>query len=601
VDYLILGPLQVTSGGNEVPLPRAKQRALVLALLLHANQAVSTDRLIEALWGEAPPATAATALQGHVSKLRKLLPPETLLTRVNGYELRVQPAELDLDRFVGLRAKARAALDGGDPADAALILDEALALWRGAPLSDLDYDAFAQNEIGRLQELRAETLEERIEVELALGRHGEVVAELEALVRAEPFRERRRAQLMLALYRAGRQAEALDVYQEARRRLVDDLGIEPGPALQELQQQILAQDPALWPETPVAERPRIATREARRAVTVLACGVELVGKDPEELRSASEEALGAVRTMVERHGGVVERELMDFAVATFGAAAVHEDAPLRALRAAADIRAEVAARIAVTSGEVVIAAGGTIGEPVARAQRLQLVAAPREILLDDATGRLLRDVVELEPAGDALRLLRLGPGVDGTGRRLDSPLVGRTHELDQLRRAVQRAVEARAPQHVTVVGAGGVGKSRLVQELVRQTRDTSVVLRGRCLSYGEGITYWPIRELIRGAVGADDQEPAPIVAAALRELVTEDDAAALAALLGVGEADASAHDLSYAFRALVERLARDQPLVMVIDDLEHAGSALLDLIDFVIEWSRDVALTVICVGRPELL
>src|SRR5258707_752634 len=137
VEYLILGPLQVMSGGREVALPRAKQRALVLALLLQPNEVVSTDRLIEALWGERPPATAASALQGHVSRLRKLLPAETLLTRPTGYELRLQPSELDLDRFLALRAQARTALDADEPAEAARLLDEALALWRGPPLADL--------------------------------------------------------------------------------------------------------------------------------------------------------------------------------------------------------------------------------------------------------------------------------------------------------------------------------------------------------------------------------------------------------------------------------------------------------------------------------
>jgi predicted ATPase/DNA-binding SARP family transcriptional activator len=600
MEYRILGPLQVISGGRELALPRAKQRALVLALLLKPNEVVSTDRLTEALWGESPPATASSALQGHVSRLRKLLPPDTLLTRPTGYELRVRPAELDLDRFLELRAQARTALDVGEPAEAARLLDEALSLWRGPPLADLAYDAFAEAEIGRLEELRAESIEEQLEAQLALGRHGEVVAELEALVRAEPFRERRRGLLMLALYRAGRQAEALDVFQEGRRRLVDELGIEPGPALQELQQRILAQDPTLRPEASQAKPLPTVTREARRAVTVVACGLELDGVDPEAMRESSERQLGAVHTIVERHGGVVERELMDLAVATFGASAAYEDAPMRAARAAIDVRDELGARVAVTSGEAVVAASGTIGEPVAIAQRLQLLAAPGDILLDQATGRLLRDVVDVESEGDALRVLHVDRGARGAGRRLDSPLVGRAHEVQQLERALERASDERSPQLVTVVGQAGVGKTRLVAEVLRRAGET-LVLRGRCLSYGEGIAFWPVRELVRGAVGLDENAPVGAVEDALRGLLDDGDAAALAGLFGAGEPEASTDDLQLAFRALVERLAAEQPVIVMFDDLEHAEPALLDLIDFVAEWSRDVALTVICVGRPELL
>jgi DNA-binding SARP family transcriptional activator len=271
LEFRILGPLEVHTGGRPVQLTRAKQRALLLALLLRANETVSTDALIEALWGERPPATATVALQGHVSALRKLLPPDALLTRPPGYLLQLNGAAFDLARFEELRHRAR---EAADPATAVAALREALGLWRGPLPSDLADDSVLQAEIGRLEELRVAAVEERIDAELSLGLHAELVAELEALVRTSPFRERLRTQLMLALYRSGRQADALDVYQAGRSLLLEELGIDPGPALQQLHQQILRQDAALL--APAAEPERDL----------------LVGRDGElrELRAAFDDA-----------------------------------------------------------------------------------------------------------------------------------------------------------------------------------------------------------------------------------------------------------------------------------------------------------------------
>lgn len=247
MEFRILGPLEVLRDGRPVPLTRAKQRALLLALLLRANEVVSVDSLVDALWGERPPPTAHVALQGHVSQVRKVLPPQTLLTRPPGYVLQIEPEWVDAYRFGLLRAQAREALGAGDPHTAATALHEALALWRGSPLVDLADDSLLRGEAGRLEELRVAAVEERVEAELAAGRDGDLVPELESLVQASPFRERLRAQLMLALYRAGRQADALQAYADARQALVEELGIEPGPDLQRLQQQILRQDPVLRP------------------------------------------------------------------------------------------------------------------------------------------------------------------------------------------------------------------------------------------------------------------------------------------------------------------------------------------------------------------
>jgi DNA-binding SARP family transcriptional activator len=246
VEYRILGPLEVEENGRARRLGGAKQRALLAVLLVHANEVVSADRLVESVWGEHPPATAAKTLQVHVSRLRKALGREGRLeSRAGGYVLELAAGELDLDRFRELSAEAVGALERNEPRSACELLREALALWRGPPLADFAYDSFAQAEIGRLEELRLEALERRIEADLALGRQRALIGELEALVREHPLRERLRGHLMLALYRSGRQAEALEVYQAARTALVEELGIEPGRPLRELHQQILRQETAL--------------------------------------------------------------------------------------------------------------------------------------------------------------------------------------------------------------------------------------------------------------------------------------------------------------------------------------------------------------------
>jgi DNA-binding SARP family transcriptional activator len=243
MEFRILGPTEADDDGRPLPLGGGKQRALLAILLLHANEVVSADRLVDDLWGGEAPGSGVAALQVRISQLRKALGAvgERLRTQPPGYLLRVEPGELDLDRFERLLSRA----EGAEPAEAAAALREALGLWRGAPLSDFAYEPFAQAAIGRLEDLRLLALEKRVDADLALGRHGEIVGELETLVREQPLRERPRGQLILALYRSGRQADALEAYQQARRTLVDELGIDPSPALQELERAILRQDPSL--------------------------------------------------------------------------------------------------------------------------------------------------------------------------------------------------------------------------------------------------------------------------------------------------------------------------------------------------------------------
>jgi DNA-binding SARP family transcriptional activator len=352
--FRILGPLEVIEDGQPLPLGPPKQRMLLAALLLRSNEAVSTDELIDALWGEHPPERAAKSLQVYVWRLRKLLGREVLQTRPPGYALSVSPEDLDLHRFESLRDAARSRA----PIDAAELLREALGLFRGRPLADFAYEPFAEAECARIDELRLQALEDRVEADLELGRHAELVGELESLVAGQPLRERLRAQLMLALYRCGRQAEALAAYQDARGRLVEELGIEPGRELQALQTAILRQEPSLDLDSAAVEeapsgratgaaRPEAPRRE-RKLVTVLTIAVARAAtdeeSDPELALAAAAPFHDVARQEVESRGGVVERLTADGLLAVFGAPVAHEDDPERAVRAALAIRRSVTDR-----------------------------------------------------------------------------------------------------------------------------------------------------------------------------------------------------------------------------------------------------------------
>jgi DNA-binding SARP family transcriptional activator len=248
LEFRILGPLEVVGENGPLRLGGPKQRATLAILLLNVNRVVSVDRLADDLYSGATPVTAVTQVQRQISELRKALGTEAIIdTQSPGYVIRLAPEQLDLHRFERLTDEAGRALSRQEARLAADLLREALGLWRGDPLGDLAYEPFARTPIERLEEIRLAALEQRIEAELALGRHAEVTAELEELVSRHPLRERLRGQLMLALYRSGRQAEALDVYRETREKLVEEFGLEPTAGLRELERAILAQDRSLDP------------------------------------------------------------------------------------------------------------------------------------------------------------------------------------------------------------------------------------------------------------------------------------------------------------------------------------------------------------------
>jgi DNA-binding SARP family transcriptional activator len=294
VEFRLLGPLEVWHEGRPLHIGGAKERALLVLLLLNAGEPASVDRLIDELWGASPPPTARKSLQVRVAGLRRALGGDILLTRGDAYLVRLEPNQLDLHRFEQLLADGSRALAAGDPAAAVTTLQQALATWRGPALADFLYESFAQAPIARLEELRAQALELCIEAQLQLGSDARLVAELEDLVAAHPFRERVRGQLMVALYREGRQAEALAVYRRTREQFVAELGIEPSPTLQKLQQAILRQDSSLDVPVPAPERSiLVAPQDARRLPELVAVAEPLARRPRRELIVARLVAKGA--------------------------------------------------------------------------------------------------------------------------------------------------------------------------------------------------------------------------------------------------------------------------------------------------------------------
>jgi DNA-binding SARP family transcriptional activator len=611
VEVRLLGPIELVDRGRAIELPGGQPRALFGLLLLDAPRVVAIDRLIDGLWGPAPPATAAKVVQGYVSRLRRVLPLGTLATQAPGYVLQVRPRDTDLGRFERLRRDADAAMRDGRIDPGAALLREALALWRGPALADVAPQLWQQGELARLEERRLTTLEALFEAELALGLEAQVIGEVEALTAEEPLRERPRAQLMLALYRAGRQAEALDVYRDLSRLLAGELGLEPGPELRELERMILAHDPALAP----APRPVVAPSPAaaepnpraarRRVVTVLACDLTeaepLDVVDPEALQARLTCATDRLREAVARHGGVTNAATGHVLTAVFGLPSVHEDDALRALRAALDAQAglteeAVGARIGVASGEVVAGVPGRpmVGDPVRRAARLARASPPGAVLLDETTALLGRGAVDATPfdapelrRGGSLAALLLRDGAARPRRRPPgTPLVGRTQELQAIVDAFERAQRDQRCEIVTVVGAAGVGKSRLVRELMG--RVDALAVTGRCLSYGDGITYWPVRELL----GQLEPWAGGIDPEAHR---------ALAVLAGKEEGSTSKDAVAWSLRRLLEAAAVERPLVAVVDDLQWGEDAFLDLVEYVGLVSSGSPILLVCLARPELL
>ena len=477
MDFRILGPLEVSSDGETVDLGGRKQRTLLAMLLVEANRVVAQERLIEALWEDEPPETAAKGVQVYVSQLRKALGKERLETRSPGYLLRVEPDEVDALRFERLRDQGR--------------LDEALALWRGSPLSDFAYQRFARAEIARLEELRLGCLESRIERDLERGLHHAVVGELETLVAAHPLREGLRRLLMLALYRCGRQAEALDAYQRGRDALVEELGIEPGRSLRDLQQAILNQDPGL--DAPLGEPPTAAHRTLPRGtVTLFFADVEgstrlVYTLGGERYRAVRSRARAIIRAAASSHRGSEVDWAGDGVFLAFEQA---RDAVAAAIEVQLALAHEpwapeeaVRLRIGLHTGEPDVGDEGYVGIDVHLAARICAAGHGGQVVLSRRTNELVPEEagISFRPLGshrlrdvDAPQPLfqLVAPGLEdsfpplntlagATLPALHHRLVGRSRDLEEL----QSLVSHPNVRLVTITGPGGAGKSRLALEV----------------------------------------------------------------------------------------------------------------------------------------
>jgi class 3 adenylate cyclase/DNA-binding winged helix-turn-helix (wHTH) protein/tetratricopeptide (TPR) repeat protein len=645
LEFRVLGPLQVVDAGEVVALGSAQQRAVLALLILHAPEPVSLDRLIDELWGERPPATAQHAVQVYVSGIRKLLrvggADVAVRTSASGYALDVDPGRIDAGRFERLLAESQRVL-AGDPSHARTLFEEALALWRGPALADFQQSEITRHQAARLEELRTLAIEGLVEARLACGEHAEVIGPITGLVAVDPLRERPRRLLMLALYRSGRHPEALAVYRDACE-VLDEIGLQPGPQLRQLEQAILCHDTSLGAPSLVADvradpgaagaRPSAgasrpahadgsppgnvaaiepvdaaAPRKTRKVVTALFCdvtGSTALGEelDPELLHGVLNRYFKELRATIERHGGTVDKFIGDAVTAVFGIPRVREDDALRAVRAAAEIRERLPAvaeevgvalsfRTGVSTGPVFASEGENlaIGDAVNIAARLEQAAAPGEILLGEETLRLVRDAVEVEPVEPialkgkstpvrAFRLVAVDPIAPGLARHLERPLVGRERELGLLRAGWDRTVQEAGCHLFTLLGAAGVGKSRLVSELLATVGDAATVLTGRCLHYGEGITFWPLVEALTPA--GERAEPV------------------LERLRGGGAA--TPEELFWEVRRLLESLALERPVIVHVDDLQWAEPMLLDLLDHVVDLSRGAPILVLCTARTELL
>src|SRR5215208_1980342 len=651
MDFRILGPVEVRNEERRVPIGGPKPRALLGVLLVHAGEVVSTARLVDELWGERPPVTAEKLVAGYVHALRGALGRNTIATQMPGYRIDVDRHTLDLLEFQRLVGDARAA----PPEDGVELRRRALALWRGPPLANVLLEGSARHEIGRLIELRLATQIESIDIELELGRQARLIGELEALVAAHPYQERLHAQLMLALYRSQRQAEALEVYRALRARLSDELGLEPGESLRQLESAILRQDPALAAQPRDASPPQVSAEPnamppdgERRPVTVLFA--DLVGSTalgqrlpPDEVKTLIGECVTQMSKAVEEYRGTVQSDEGDGICAYFGVPQPHEDDPERAARAglrilevvgdyARDIAAawripDFAVRIVINTDRVGV--GSMRAEnsqtvvlgAVNIAARIRAAADPGTIVVDEETARRLAHRFTFEPlaridvnghaAPVAVKRLA-GPRRPDRVRR-SRPLIGRESAVKRLEQ-VARDLQAGRGQAVVVVGDAGIGKTRLVAELRTLVGETVEWLEGHCLSYG-GLPYFPFVEILQRWLGVAIGDAEVVVRTRARArlvplLVSSETEVlpGLARLLQIplapgiatsASAYLSADEMRRAYVAWIEALAAERPLVLALEDLHWADARILDLAGDLLELTDGLPLLVVATLRRD--
>ena len=636
----MLGPLAVRAGDDEVSIGGTKRRALLTLLLVKANRVVPAERLIEDLWEGNPPDSAAGTLQSHISHLRRALGADHLLTRGGGYVLQLAEDELDAAVFEAELAEGRAALAGGDPALAADVLSRAVARWRGPAFDDAAGAAWAVAEAARLEEARLVATESLLEARLRLGGHSEVVGQAEAAVAEHPLRERLWALLMLALYREGRQAEALRAYQRVRSHLGEELGIEPSAELRALEQQILAQDPSLAAPIPAATPAPAASSRPLPSGVVTFLLTDVVGSTrlwetasdvmPDALRRHDD----LVRAAVDAHDGVLLKARGE-GDSTFSVFRRASDAAAAALDAQAALgqvawpeSCAIAVRMAIHTGESVEHEGDYYGRTVNRVARLRSIAEGGQVLVSHATADVIIDNL---PA-DA-RLVELGPTelrdldrpetvyllTDASAhaaavaqefaaafehpplpsRLVVSPgidFVGRETERDLLKSRLKE-VEEGGRRVVLLAGEPGIGKTALAADFATAAHaGGATVLYGRC-DEDLGVPYQPWVEAITHLL----DHPS----GAVRGWLTTRAAGDLARLVpSAGEPSAPAGDpeterwLAFGgVASVLDAASTDAPIMLVLDDLHWADKGTLLLLRHVVEGAEAGRLLVLATYR----
>ncbi|MFK3985703.1 BTAD domain-containing putative transcriptional regulator [Micromonospora sp. NPDC050397] len=658
--FNVLGPLEVIQDGELVPLGGIKQRATLGLLLLQANRAVATSQLLAALWSDNPPVSARKMLQNAVSGLRRVLGGPggvTLETRPPGYALCVEPEQVDWLRFQDLVERGRAESAAGRHFAAARILREAVTLWRGPVLSDLTEAGVDLPGLTMVQGSRLDVLEDCVEAELAIGRHYELVGELMAEAEAEPARERLCGQVMLALYRCGRQAEALAVYRRTRSVLADQLGLDPGHELRDLERGILNHDPGLvlpnadLPTSPpprptvtaTAPPPVTSVTVERKPVSVLLIRADLAaqygGYDPEDVDETFKSLTVMVREEVEHLGGVVHGTIASVWMVLFGVPRTREDDAARAISAAMAVRDRIArcfpgagtvgepgiTRAAISTGEALVtyrqgddatARVEVSGSVLMRCQQLLALSGPGEVQVCDTTkqvGGCVFGFANTPGRPGRWSVLSVAPT---SSRHADIPFVERDREMHLLLTLIEESRQHRRSGLVTLLGESGIGKSRLVLEVgetVARTPDPIRYLTGQVRPLGKDRPLDAVADVIRSYAGIDAGDSARLVAQKL--------ATSVHALLGAGDmatwiihrvrplvlpahegADATAdvREMSEACRLLLEEIAAESPLVVVLEDVHQADESLLALVEELVGDSRSIPLTVIATARPEL-
>ncbi|WP_162788740.1 BTAD domain-containing putative transcriptional regulator [Amycolatopsis albispora] len=619
---MLLGPLEIFSGHDPIGISGHNRRATLGFLLLHANNVVATSRLLHAVWAGDAPQTARKILHNAIADLRGVFAAAgpgapDLLTRAPGYLLRLDPRQVDLFRFHELVERGRAELTARSFDTAAATLREALALWRGPALADLVESGVRWPELLTVQNAKLAAIEDCMEAELAGGRHHEVIGELEAVAEAEPLRERLAGQLMLALYRCGRQADALTAYRRTRTALVDSLGLDPSRDLQALERAILNHDPSLALSTSAgtapapsnvarlefAGRPSVTLERKRISAVLVRAEPDPATEDPEDLGELHDEQSEAVHAEARRFGGSVRASIGSTWLVLFGVPRTGEQDAVNAVRTALALRDRLQrAHATVTTGDALVSLSGQRAPEVSgglleTGLRLLAHTAAGEVRVCAATREATGHAFEFTTTGAAARVD--GPvtasGEPGTGQ-----LIGRDRELGRLHGLLDEVRRWRRAHLVALLGEPGIGKSRLLAEFgrsVRELREPVRVVRARG---GEPLEV--LAELVRSCAGIEAGSSFGTVAARLAETVqlllgTGNQASWVAAHLRplVWEpGNAALAESMPACRALLEAAATTAPLVVLLDDLHLAGEPVHR---FVEDLAQRLPLLVVTAGQ----